>query len=118
MGQKVHPNGYRIGVIEPWRSRWYATKKHYGRLLIEDHKIREHIRKEYASAGVPRIEIERTGEAVNIIVYTARPGVLVGRKGVRVETLKKNLLSKIPPSFRREVRREALRKKQKNKINF
>jgi len=91
MGQKVHPSGYRIAVIEPWRSRWYANKKNYGRLLIEDDKIRKHIHKEYGSAGVPRIEIERTGEAVNIIVYTARPGVLVGRKGVRVEALKKNL---------------------------
>ena len=91
MGQKVHPSGYRIGVIEPWRSRWYANKKNFGRLLIEDDKIRSHILKEYRSAGVPRIEIERTGEAVNIIVHTARPGVLVGRKGVRVDQLKKNL---------------------------
>ena len=91
MGQKVHPSGYRIGVIEPWRSRWYANKKQYSRLLIEDDKIRRHINKEYRSAGVPRIEIERTGEAVNIIVHTARPGVLVGRKGVRVDQLKKNL---------------------------
>ncbi len=91
MGQKVHPSGFRIGVIEPWRSRWYANKKNFGRLLIEDHKIRAHIYKEYKSAGVPRIEIERTGEAVNIIVHTARPGVLVGRKGVRVDALKKSL---------------------------
>ena len=91
MGQKVHPSGYRIGVIEPWRSRWYATKKDYKRLLVEDDKIRRHIHKEYRSAGIPRIEIERTGEAVNIIVHTARPGVLVGRKGVRVDQLKKEL---------------------------
>ncbi len=91
MGQKVHPSGYRIAVIEPWRSRWYANKKDFGRLLIEDCKIRKHIYREYRSAGVPRIEIERTGEAVNIIVHTARPGVLVGRKGVRVEQLKKDL---------------------------
>jgi small subunit ribosomal protein S3 len=91
MGQKVHPSGFRIAVIEPWRSRWYANKKNFGRLLIEDGKIRSHIYKEYKSAGVPRIEIERTGEAVNIIVHTARPGVLVGRKGVRVDQLKKDL---------------------------
>ena len=91
MGQKVHPCGYRIAVIEPWRSRWYANKKNFARLLIEDDKIRTHIYNEYRSAGVPRIEIERTGEAVNIIVHTARPGVLVGRKGVRVDQLKKNL---------------------------
>lgn len=91
MGQKVHPSGFRLGVIEPWRSRWYATKKNFGRLLVEDDHIRKYINKEFKSAGVPRIEIERTGEAVNIIVHTARPGVLVGRKGVRVDQLKKSL---------------------------
>lgn len=91
MGQKVHPSGFRLAVIEPWRSRWYADKKNFGRLLVEDDRIRKHIYAEFKSAGVPRIEIERTGEAVNIIVHTARPGVLVGRKGVRVDQLKKSL---------------------------
>ena len=91
MGQKVHPSGFRLAVIEPWRSRWYANKKNFGRLLLEDDRIRKYIFKEFKSAGVPRIEIERTGEAVNIIVHTARPGVLVGRKGVRVDQLKKSL---------------------------
>ena len=91
MGQKVHPTGYRIGCIEPWRSRWYANKKEFGRLLFQDKTIRDHIEKEFSSAGIPRIEIERSGEAVNVIIYSARPGVLVGRKGVRVEQLKKDL---------------------------
>lgn len=91
MGQKVHPTGFRLAVIEPWRSRWYANKKNFGRLLLEDDQIRKYIYKEFKSAGVPRIEIERSGEAVNIIVHTARPGVLVGRKGVRVDQLKKSL---------------------------
>ena len=91
MGQKVHPSGFRLSVIEPWRSRWYASKKDFGRLLVEDDRIRKFIYAEFKSAGVPRIEIERTGEAVNIIVHTARPGVLVGRKGVRVDQLKKSL---------------------------
>ncbi|MCH2105777.1 MAG: 30S ribosomal protein S3, partial [Planctomycetes bacterium] len=91
MGQKVHPTGYRIGTIEPWRSRWYASKKDFPRMLVEDRKIRQYIEKEFGSAGIPRIEIERSGEAVNVIIYTARPGVLVGRKGVRVEELKKEL---------------------------
>ena len=91
MGQKVHPTGYRIAVIEPWRSRWYANKKNFGRLLLQDDEIRRHIHKEYRQAGIPRIEIERSGEAVNVIIHTARPGVLVGRKGVRVEQLKKSL---------------------------
>jgi small subunit ribosomal protein S3 len=91
MGQKVHPTGYRIAVIEPWRSRWYASKKNFSRLLLQDGEIRRHIQKEYKAAGIPRIEIERTGEAVNVIIHTARPGVLVGRKGVRVDQLKKSL---------------------------
>jgi small subunit ribosomal protein S3 len=91
MGQKIHPTGYRIGTIEPWRSRWYANKKDFGRMLLEDRKIRDHITKEFGSAGIPRIEIERTGEAVNVIISTARPGVLVGRKGIRVDALKQDL---------------------------
>jgi len=91
MGQKVHPSGFRLAVIEPWRSRWYANKKNFGRLLLQDEEIRRHIQKEYKAAGIPRIEIERTGEAVNVIIHTARPGVLVGRKGVRVDQLKKSL---------------------------
>jgi small subunit ribosomal protein S3 len=91
MGQKVHPIGFRLSSIEPWRSRWYANKKDFGRLLIQDDRIRRYVYKEYKAAGIPRIEIERTGEAVNVIVHTARPGVLVGRKGVRVDQLKDEL---------------------------
>lgn len=91
MGQKIHPTGFRIAVTEPWRSRWYSKKKEFGRLLIQDAKIRAHVNKEFKAAGIPRIEIERTGEAVNVIVHTARPGVLVGRKGVRVDQLKESL---------------------------
>jgi len=91
MGQKVHPIGFRLSSIEPWRSRWYATKRDFGRLLIQDDRIRKYIYREYKAAGIPRVEIERTGEAVNVIVHTARPGVLVGRKGVRVDQLKEEL---------------------------
>ncbi len=91
MGQKIHPTGFRIACIEPWRSRWYANKRDFRKFLLQDRKIRDHISKEFGSAGIPRIEIERTSEAVNVIVYTARPGVLVGRKGVRVDQLKTEL---------------------------
>ena len=91
MGQKVHPTGFRLSSIEPWRSRWYANKKQFPKLLLQDYKIRRYIEKEYKAAGIPRIEIERTGEAVNVIVHTARPGVLVGRKGARVDQLKEEL---------------------------
>lgn len=91
MGQKIHPTGYRIAVIEPWKSRWYAGKNNFADLLVQDKQIREHVRKEFKGAGIPRIEIERSGDSINVIIHTARPGVLVGRKGVRVEQLKKDL---------------------------
>lgn len=91
MGQKIHPTGYRIGTIEPWASRWHGGKRNFAEFLMQDKRIRDHVHKEYGSAGIPRIEIERTGEAVNVIIYTARPGVLVGRKGVRIDQLKAEL---------------------------
>ena len=91
MGQKINPLGFRIAITEPWRARWFARKKDYSRLLLQDDEIRRHIDKEFKGAGIPRVEIERTGEAVNVIVHTARPGVLVGRKGVRVDQLKEAL---------------------------
>ncbi len=91
MGQKIHPTGYRIAVIEPWSSRWHGGKRNFAKFLLQDKKVREHIMKEYGSAGIPRIEIERTGEAVNAVIYTARPGVLVGRKGIRIDQLKAEL---------------------------
>lgn len=91
MGQKVNPLGFRIGITEPWRSRWYATKKDFRRLLIEDQKIRRYIKKEFYQAAIPRIDIERTREAVTVIIYTGRPGVLIGRKGARVDQLRTGL---------------------------
>lgn len=91
MGQKIHPTGYRIGNIEPWASRWHGGKRNFAKLLLQDKQIRDHVMKEYGSAGIPRIEVERTGEAVNVIIYTARPGVLVGRKGVKIDQLKAEL---------------------------
>ncbi len=91
MGQKIHPTGYRIGTIEPWTSRWHGGKRNFAKFLLQDKKMREHIMKEYGSAGIPRIEIERTADAVNAVIYTARPGVLVGRKGIRIDQLKAEL---------------------------
>lgn len=91
MGQKVNPLGFRIGITEPWRSRWYANKRDFRRLLNEDQRIRKLIKKEFYSAAIPRIDIERTRESVTVIVHTARPGVLIGRKGARVDELRKSL---------------------------
>ena len=91
MGQKVHPTGFRLNSIEPWRSRWYARKQDFAKLLLQDDHIRKTIAKDFKGAGIPRVEIERTSDAVNVIVHTARPGVLVGRKGARVDQLKESL---------------------------
>lgn len=91
MGQKVNPIGFRVGITEPWRSRWYAGKKDYAALLLEDQRIRRFIKKEYHSAAVPRIDIERTRERVTVIIHTARPGLLIGRRGAQVDKLNEEL---------------------------
>ena len=93
MGQKVHPTAFRIGITEDWRSRWYADKKHFGLLLVEDNKIRKHIKKNYHYAGIPKIEIERNREQAKVILYTARPGIIIGRKGAEVDKLREELES-------------------------
>lgn len=91
MGQKVRPTGVRIGITRDWSSRWYANKQEFGSLLVEDQKIRRYIKHEFHSAGVPEIEIERNGQVVTINLHAARPGVVIGRKGARVEQLRTDL---------------------------
>ncbi|MBA4032264.1 MAG: 30S ribosomal protein S3 [Planctomyces sp.] len=91
MGQKVRPTGFRVGIVEDWRSRWYATKKEFGDLLIEDQKIRRFVKKKYEFAGIPRIEIERTRDQVIVHLHTARPGIIIGKKGQEVDRLKAEL---------------------------
>jgi len=91
MGQKINPTGFRVGITEPWRSRWFAPKREFGDLLIEDFKIREFVKKRHKTAGIPRIEIERTRDQVVVHVHTARPGLIIGRKGTEVDRLKAEL---------------------------
>jgi small subunit ribosomal protein S3 len=91
MGQKVRPTGFRVGITEPWRSRWYAAKKEFGELLVEDFKIRKFIKKKYKLAGIPKIEIERTRDMVIVHLHTARPGIIIGKKGQEVDRLKAEL---------------------------
>jgi small subunit ribosomal protein S3 len=88
MGQKVHPIGFRLGVTRTWDSRWYASKRDYGRLLHEDIKVRKHLKEKLYSAGIAKIEIERAANKVKINVHTARPGIVIGKKGAGVESLK------------------------------
>src|SRR5918998_3069869 len=91
MGQKVHPTGFRVGIMEELRSRWYASKQEFRELLLEDFKIRKFIKAKYSYAGIPKIEIERTRDAVKVILFTARPGVIIGRKGAEVERIQEEL---------------------------
>jgi small subunit ribosomal protein S3 len=90
MGQKVHPIGFRLGVIKTWDSRWYA-KKNYASLLHEDIKIRNIVKERLTHAGVSKIEIERAGQKAKINIHTARPGIIIGKKGAEVDKLKKDL---------------------------
>ena len=91
MGQKVRPTGFRVGVMETWRSRWYASKREFGDLLLEDYKIRKFVATKYAFAEIARVEIERTRDQVVVHMHTARPGVIIGRKGQEVDKLKSEL---------------------------
>ncbi|MHB8845480.1 MAG: 30S ribosomal protein S3 [Nitrospirota bacterium] len=90
MGQKVHPIGFRLGVIKTWDSRWFA-KKNYAALLHEDIKIRSIVKERLTHAGVSKIEIERAGQKAKINIHTARPGIIIGKKGAEVDKLKKDL---------------------------
>ena len=90
MGQKVSPTGFRLGITEEWRSRWYADKD-YAKNLANDLAIRKFLDKQLARAAVSKIEIERAGDKIKIIVTTARPGVVIGKKGAEIDSLRKNL---------------------------
>ena len=90
MGQKVNPHGLRVGVIKGWDSRWYAEGD-FSDYLVEDHKIREFLKKKLYSAGVSKIEIERASDRVRVIVHTAKPGVIIGKGGAEIEVTKKEL---------------------------
>jgi small subunit ribosomal protein S3 len=90
MGQKTHPLGYRLGYNRTWSSRWYAGKD-FAKLLHEDVKIRKTVKEKLYHAGVARIEIERSGDQTKIIIHTARPGIIIGRKGAEVDKLKASL---------------------------
>ena len=90
MGQKVHPIGFRLGINRTWDSRWFARKE-YSIFVLEDYNIRKFLKKRLFQAGVARIEIERAANKVRIRMYTARPGIVIGKKGVEIEKLKRDL---------------------------
>lgn len=91
MGQKVHPNGIRLGIIRDWESKWYATGTDYRDQLIEDQKIRTYLNKRLANAAVSKLKIERNAENINVRIHTARPGIVIGKKGQDIEKLRQEL---------------------------
>ena len=102
MGQKVHPFGFRLGYNKNWQSRWYS-KKEYPAFVYEDHTIRNHVKKLLYSAGISKIEIERASGKVRLILSTARPGIIIGRKGVEIEKLRGDLKKQFGREFVIEV---------------
>ncbi|MBW1786494.1 MAG: 30S ribosomal protein S3 [Deltaproteobacteria bacterium] len=94
MGQKVHPIGFRLGIHRNWDSRWFAGKE-YSQFVLEDYRIREFLRKKAFQAGVSKVEIERAANRVRIRIHTARPGIIIGKKGSEIENLKRELQKKI-----------------------
>ena len=94
MGQKVHPIGFRLGITKTWDSRWYAEKE-FPKFVVEDKKIRNFIKKQLYHAGISKIEIERAANRVRIKIHTARPGIVIGKKGVEIEKVRKELEKQI-----------------------
>lgn len=88
MGQKVHPTGVRVGIIKDWNAKWYADSKNFADYLVEDQKIRKFLKKKLYTAGISKIEIERTAKFVKVNVYAAKPGIIIGKGGVGAESLK------------------------------
>ncbi|GAB4170580.1 MAG: 30S ribosomal protein S3 [Geothermobacteraceae bacterium] len=91
MGQKVHPIGFRLGVIRTWDSKWFASSKEYANLLHEDIKLRDYLKKRLYHAGISKIELERAAGKVKVNIHAARPGIIIGKKGAEVESLKSEL---------------------------
>ena len=91
MGQKVNPNGLRVGVIREWDTKWYASKKNYADLLVEDYNLRKMLKESLKDSSVSKIEIERAANRVKVNIYTAKPGIVIGKNGARVDAIKKDI---------------------------
>jgi len=91
LGRKTHPYGLRVGYIKPWKSRWFSKSKNFAEFLHEDLKIKDYIKKQYFSAAISNIEIERASNRIRAIIHTARPGIIIGRKGADIDRLRDDL---------------------------
>ncbi len=102
MGHKVHPYGFRVGYNKPWKSRWFSDKK-YAEYVLEDNKLRRYVKDKLNHAGLSKIDIERAADKVRLILYTARPGIVIGRKGAEIEKMRLELRQKFGRDFAIEV---------------
>ena len=102
MDQKVNPHGLRVGIIKDWDSRWYAEEK-YADNLIEDYNIRKFLKNRLYAAGIAKIEIERRSERVKVIIYTAKPGIVIGKGGAEIEKVKAELQKQLEPGTKLSV---------------
>ncbi len=96
MGQKVNPHGFRVGIIKDWDARWYADKKNFADYIVEDNKIREFVKKKLYTAGISRIEIERAAKRIKLNIFAAKPGLVIGKGGAGIESLKKEINALVP----------------------
>ena len=128
MGQKVNPHGLRVGVIKDWNSRWYAEGD-FADKLVEDYNIRKFLKKKLYSAGVAKMEIERSAERVKIIIYTAKPGVVIGKGGAEIEKLKAELskyttskvfvdIKEVKPDSNAQLVAENIAQQLENRVSF
>ncbi|MEE8317712.1 MAG: 30S ribosomal protein S3 [Candidatus Omnitrophota bacterium] len=111
MGHKIHPYSFRLGYIKDWGSRWFARKKDFGSLLLEDARIRKHIKKNLMQAAIARIEIERASDRIRLIIHSGRPGVIIGRRGAEIDRLKDELRELIDKELQidiKEIKRPAM----------
>ena len=91
MGQKVNPNGFRIGVNKDWSSQWFADKKTFAKYLLEDNKIRRVINEKYSQCGISKVVIDRTDRRLTVNIYASKPGMLIGVKGAEIDVIKKQI---------------------------
>jgi small subunit ribosomal protein S3 len=95
MGQKIHPTGYRLPVTRAWTSRWYANSRNFSQMLAEDLQVREYLKERLKNAAVSRIQIERPAKSARITIFSARPGVVIGKKGDDIENIKAELTKRL-----------------------
>ena len=121
MGQKVHPNGIRLGIVKPWNSTWFANTKEFADNLDSDFKVRQYLTKELAKASVSRIVIERPAKSIRVTIHTARPGIVIGKKGEDVEKLRKVVadIAGVPAQLERRVMfRRAMKRAVQNAMRL